>query len=493
MTQTVAFSFFRLLSCVLALTGALMSLPVAAALRYGEESLLPVFIVPAVSALALAVVFRFVPFKEKRVFSAADAVCAVGGIWVGVSLFGSIPLFFSGCFASFTDALFESVSGFTTTGASVVPDVESLPRCINLWRCQTHWLGGMGVIALAVAIVPLLGDGGFRLIKAESTGPEKEKITSFVASTAKSLWFIYVFFTVVEALLLHLAGIGIFDSVAHAFSTMGTGGFSTRNSSVGSFANGAAEWICTIFMLVASVNFALYYRMLTRRFSDVLRSTELRVFVFVAVVSFALAFVFSSSGGPSPRAIAFQLASIISTTGFMTEDYLLWSPAAQAVILSLFFIGGCSGSTAGGIKVVRWTLLVKQLSNDLRRIVHPYRVFTLRLDGASGREVFVPLAAGFIVCYLLLVLVTALFGAIAGLDPFTALTAAASMAGNIGPAFGSLGPTSNYAQLCAPLKWWYMFAMLAGRLEIYTILILSGRLLASLSGFVRRDPPRAHA
>lgn len=473
----MAFPFFRMLSYLLGLVGFSMMLPVAVALLYGERSFIPAFLVPALVGLAAAAYFRFASGEKKRFFNAADAVVAVGGIWVGVSLFGAIPLYFSGAFASLTDAVFESVSGFTTTGASIVADVEALPHCVNFWRCQMHWMGGMGVIALAVAIMPFMGEGGFCIVKAESTGPEREKITAFVASTAKSLWLIYIALTAINAALLYMAGVNLFDSIAHAFSTMSSGGFSTRNESVGAFNNPAAEWISAVFMFLSAVNFVLYFRLLSGRALDVWRSTEFKVYLLIVILSTFLIFLFSPGSSVSLRSAFFNVTTIISTTGFMTEDYLQWAPAAQMILLVLFFVGGCSGSTSGGVKVARWIFLLKQTVLDIRRIVHPYRVLTMRIDGMSGREKFVPMAAGFVTCYLALVFLTALFGTLSGLDLLTAFTAGASMVGNVGPAFGKLGPTCNYSFLAAPLKWWYSFAMLAGRLEIYTILILCARML----------------
>ena len=475
----MTFSFLRILTYVLGLIGTSLLLPLGVAIWKGESALIPVFLAPMVSGWGVAAAFWLLARKRPRVFDVQHAFGTVGGIWIAICLFGALPLHFSGCFPSFTDAVFESVSGFTTTGASVLSDVECLPRSVNLWRCETHWLGGLGVIALAVALIPLLGIGGFRLIKAETTGPDKAKLTSLIANTAKTLWFIYMALTVAQALLLWHAGLDVVDAVAHAFSTMGTGGFSTRNASVGAFGLPAAEWICTAFMLAASVNFTLYYRVLTGRLGDVVRDSELRTFVALVLGAVAVATAIECRSwedfGATLRAVAFQVSSVVSTTGFMTDDYLAWRPAAQVVILLLFFIGGCSGSTAGGIKVIRWTILGKQLCNELRRILHPHEMFTLSINGCAGREAFVPVVASFVFVYMLLVLVTTFAGALAGLDVFTAFTGALSMVGNVGPAFGALGPTSNYGALVAPLKWFYMFAMLAGRLEIYTLLILVGR------------------
>lgn len=472
-------SILRVLTYILGIAGSAFLLPLAVAVADSDGRTALVFLIPLLVGWIVAMAFWLAVRKRPKVFDVKSAFGVVGLIWVAICIFGSIPLYFSGAFPSFTDAMFESVSGFTTTGASVLQEVESLPRSVNLWRCETHWLGGMGVIALAVALIPLLGIGGFRLIKAETTGPDKEKLTSFIANTAKSLWLIYVMLTAVQMVLLHSVGLGWVDSLAHAFSTMGTGGFSTRNASVGAFGLPAAEWICTLFMLLASINFALYYRLFTGRIRDVAGDSELRAFVMLVIVSMAAATLLESNDAmpfsKTFRDVAFQVSSVVSTTGFMTADYTQWRPPAQAVILLLFFVGGCSGSTAGGIKVIRWTILAKEIGNEMRRIIHPHQVFTLRINGKPGHELLIPVVASFIVMYFFLVLSTTFAGTIAGLDVFTSLTAAASMVGNVGPAFGQLGPTANYEFLPAALKWWYCFAMLAGRLEIYTLLIMIAR------------------
>ncbi len=468
-----------------------MLAPLFVALRCGDTHTALAFAIPAAAGILGGAIVAYIRRRRKQeTLGIGSAFTAVGGSWVSVCLFGAIPFLISGAIPSFTDALFESISGFTTTGASIFAEVEHLPPAINLWRCETHWLGGMGVIVLVVALVPLLGIGGFRLVKAETTGPEKGKFTARIASTAKALWLVYGVFTAIQAVLLRFCGMGWFDAVCHAFSTLGTGGFSTRNGSVAAFGSPAAEWICTVFMLLASVNFALYCRLLSgRRPSEVLRDSELRTFLCIAGGAILVAFLghgvsgsgVSGSGvAAALRGSAFQVASILSTTGFMTEDYTAWRPTAQMVLFVLFLIGGCSGSTGGGIKVVRWTLLAKQLANETRRMLHPRAVYTIRLDGHPGREDLVPLAATFIFAYVMLVCVTAFVGAIGGLAPFEALTGALSMVGNVGPAFGRLGPTSNYGFLPAPVKLWYCFAMLAGRLEIYTMAILATRAAAAV-------------
>ena len=476
----------RVLSYVLAMTGFALLPPLGVALAYGERACVLPFAGPMAASWFAALLCWLARRRGSHGIEARNAFLVVGGAWVSIGLFGAVPLWMTGAFPSVADAVFESISGFTTTGASVVPDVESLPRCVNLWRCETHWLGGMGVIALAVALVPLLGIGGFRLIKAETSGPEKGRITPRIASTAKALWAIYVALTVLQAALLRLSGIGWFDSVCHAFSTMGTGGFSTRNASVGAFGNPAAEWICTVFMILASVNFALYYRLFTGRAVEVVKDTEFKTFVFI-VAFFGLAVALAerpdfSAFSASLRHSAFQVASIVSTTGFMTADYASWRPAAQMLLFMLFFIGGCSGSTAGGIKVIRWAVLGKQLRNELRRITHPLEVTTIRINGCSGRDDIVPLVAAFVSMYAVLVFATALAGALAGLGLVESVSCALSMVGNIGPAFGAFGPTANYGAIPDALKWWYSFAMIAGRLEIFTMLILVGRIASLVAG-----------
>ncbi|MBO4286725.1 MAG: TrkH family potassium uptake protein [Kiritimatiellae bacterium] len=477
----MSFSVIRIFSYMLGIVGAALLLPFAVGCLHGEERAAIAFGVPMAASWATALAFWYRRKGGVKPVSVEGAFLVVGGIWIVIGLFGALPFYLSGAAPSFTDAVFESVSGFTTTGATVMTDVEALPRSVNLWRCQTHWLGGMGVIALAVALIPLLGVGGFRMIKAETTGPEKGKLTSRIATTAKTLWCVYFFFTLTQTLLLHHFGMPWFDALCHAFSTMGTGGFSTYNDSVAHFNCAAVDWTCTVFMLLASVNFTLYFHLVTFRLREVFLDTELRGFLLVVAVAVgAVTLIELPEYGDIARSLrysAFQVASIVSTTGFATADYARWLPGAQAVLFVLFMIGGCSGSTAGGVKVVRWAILWKQLKNEFRRLLHPHEVVSLRLNAMAGREEFVPLVASFLFVYLLLVAATAFVGALSGLGLLEAVTGAMSMIGNVGPAFGTLGPSETFASLHWAVKWWYSFVMIAGRLEIYTVLILIGRAL----------------
>ena len=477
----MSFSIIRIFSYMLGIVGAALLLPFAVGCLNGEERAAIAFGVPMAASLLTALAFWYRQKGGVKTISVEGAFMVVGGIWIVIGLFGALPYYLSGATTTFTDAVFESVSGFTTTGATIMANVEVLPKSVNLWRCETHWLGGMGVIALAVALIPLLGVGGFRMIKAETTGPEKSKLTSRIATTAKTLWGVYFVFTLTQTILLRYFGLSWFDALCHAFSTMGTGGFSTYNDSVAHFNSAAVDWTCTAFMLIASVNFTLYFNLLTFKMREVFLDTELRGFLLIVVVAIgAVTLIELQEYGDAAKSLrysAFQVASIISTTGFVTADYARWLPGAQMVLLVLFLIGGCSGSTAGGVKVVRWAILWKQLKNEFRRLLHPHEIVSLRLNAMSGREEFVPLVASFLFVYMLLVAVTSLVGALSGLGIVESVTGALSMIGNVGPAFGALGPSATFAPLHWAVKWWYSFVMIAGRLEIYTVLILIGQAL----------------
>lgn len=350
-------------------------------------------------------------------------------------------------------------------------------------------------MALTVALLPLLGVGGFSLIKAETTGPEKGKVTARITTTAKVLWLIYFSFTVVQGLLLRLAGMDWIDAISHAFATLGTGGFSTKGGSIADFNSAAIDWICTAFMFLAGINFSLYFYAFTSirnpfssdrkplargslagKWEYILHNSELKAYlaiIFIAVLVITVCNI-GRYGGilASLRYSAFCVASITSTTGFATSDYLTWGSVPQVVVLILFFVGGSSGSTGGGVKVVRWVVLFKAAKCEIEKMLHPQGVFNIHLDGKVSRPAIISTVTAFMTVYLALVFATTMMGAVCGLDVFTSFTAALSMVGNIGPAFGSLGPAENYSALMPVLKWWYSFAMLAGRLELYTMLLM---------------------
>ncbi len=467
-------TFCKIISALLGIVGASFIIPLIVALIYGENSVILPFVIPMVVSFIVMLAINIPTRKFKIKMNIKQTFLIVASAWIFISLMGALPLYFSGAFPNFSDAFFESVSGFTTTGATVCPDVEILHCSINMWRALSHWIGGMGIVTLTVALLPLLGVGGFQLIKAETTGPEKGKITARITTTAKVLWAIYTSLTVLEAILLKIFGMNWTDAIIHAFSTLGTGGFSSKNASVGAYNSLAIDVVITIFMFLAAINFNLYFYLFTGKFSEIKNNSELKayvgiVFFMILLLTIALIPFYSENFFTSFRYSAFQVVSIISTTGFQTAGFIAWSSVAQFFIFILFFIGGCSGSTAGGVKIIRWVILCKQINNETRRMLHPHGVFSIRLNNKAGRKDIVFSVAAFLMMYILLVFVTTLIGCIGHLDLFSALTGAASMVGNVGAGFGALN--GNFAFLPSFIKWWYCFAMLAGRLELYTMII----------------------
>ncbi|MCQ2583760.1 MAG: TrkH family potassium uptake protein [Treponema sp.] len=473
--ESFLLTLLKISTILIAIVGITFLIPIAFAVYYEEYDMLPAFIVPMVISIVLCALVNLPTLHVKVSLKTKQAFVVVALCWIVTSLMGAIPLYLCSSFNSFIDALFESVSGFSTTGATILSEIETLPMCINMWRCITHWLGGMGIVTLTVAIMPLLGIGGFQLIKAETTGPEKGKVTARITTTAKVLWGIYFGFTVVEMIALKIAGMSFYDALAHAFATLGTGGFSVKNLSIGAYDSVAIDVIITIFMFLSGINFSLFFYLFARKFSDIAKNSELKAYIgIVIVVITAITLIILpqyGSFGTSLRYASFQVVSIMSTTGFSTMDYTTWPVAAQFFIFILFFMGGCSGSTSGGVKIIRWVVLGKQLNNETKKMLHPHGVFSVRLDGQPERKDIVLNVISFMVIYLILVLITTFVGCLAKLDLFSAFTGSLSMVGSVGPAFNLLGPSANYGFLPDFVKWWYCFAMLAGRLELYTMII----------------------
>jgi len=486
---------FSTLGALVVFLGLALLAPAAVGLFYGEASWLG-FVITAIAAIGLGTIaWRGIPRKEQEL-RIREGFAIVALAWIVLSLVGAIPFLTAGVFDSFTDAFFETISGFTTTGATVLggggnPAIENVDKAILFWRSLTHWLGGMGIIVLTLAILPLLGVGGMQLYKAEVPGPSADKLTPRVQETAKRLWLIYVGITVVEILAL-LPAMSLFDAVNHSFATMATGGFSTKNDSVGGFGSAYVDWIITLFMFLAGTNFALHYRLLRGKTITVFKDTELRVYagIFVVATLFMTAGlwkplenIFWSSGGESTyttygaftealRYGAFQAAAIITTTGFGTADYEIWSPLALGIIFLCFYIGGMGGSTGGGVKVIRHVLMFKNSFKEIKQLIHPQAVMPIRLGGSVVPQEVMRNVLSFIVLYLGLIGIGTMAMSLFGLDLMSAFGAALSSVGNIGPAFGSLGPTDNYAEIPAMGKWILSFLMLAGRLEIFTVIIL---------------------
>lgn len=403
------------------------------------------------------------------------AVVALG--WAAAGMAGALPFWFGDLLPGFTDCVFESVSGFTTTGASVLADIEAAPRGLLFWRSMTHWLGGMGIIVLSLAILPFLGVGGMQLYRAEAPGPAPDKLTPRIKDTAVILWQVYLLFTVLQTALLMAGGMDLFESLCHTFGTMATGGFSTRNASVGHYDSVYVEVVVTVFMLLAGMNFSLHYRLLKGRPGSMWRDAEWRFFmgVFAAfTLASALALWGRNYGSfwTSLRHASFQMASILTTTGYATQDYELWPALPQSLLLLCMFLGGCAGSTGGGIKCMRILLLLKQVSLELRRLIHPRAVMRVKLGGKNVPPDVIGSITGFFVLYLGLFIVSSLLLAALGVDLVSSFAAVAACIGNIGPGIGSVGPTDNYAHLAPAAKWVLTLCMLLGRLEIYTIVVL---------------------
>lgn len=468
-------SLARLITIILSIISITMVIPVGVALYYGEFHVISGFAIPGIICIFFAILFFFITRKKNFHLSSRAGFGAVALSWIFASLLGAMPFFITGYSPSFADAFFESASGFTTTGATIFSDVESLPRSINLWRSQMHWLGGMGIVALTVALLPLLGVGGFQLIKAETTGPEKGKITPKITVTAKILWFIYLGFTILQTVLLLFAGMDFVDALSHSFATLGTGGFSTRNASISSYNSALIDWICTIFMFLGGVNFSLYYHLIVRHGSEIKDNTELKAYIIIFLIaSLGITVCVIPQYGSFVNALrhgAFQVASIMTTTGFYTADYTQWPQFAQIIIFALMLIGGCSGSTAGGVKVIRWVILGKQMGNEMRRMIHPHGIFSIQINKRVGRKDIVYNVAAFMFLYSVLVLITTLVASLNNIDLLSSLTASLALVGNIGPGFGAVGPVQNFGFFNDVSKYWFSFVMIAGRLELYTMLI----------------------
>jgi trk system potassium uptake protein TrkH len=369
------------------------------------------------------------------------------------------------------------MSGYTTTGATILTEIESLPMSMLFWRSLTHWLGGMGIVVLTVALLPILGVGGLQLMRAEAPGPTVDKITPKIAESAKILWLIYVGLTAAETLLLFAGGMSLFDAFTHTFGTLATGGFSPKNSSVGFYNSSYIDIVVTVFMLLAGMNFTLYFRLIKGKPGRVLRNTEFRAYVgtFAAAM---LIITFTNYGaiydtlGKSARFAGFQAASILTTTGYTTTDYTNWPMLPQVVLFLLMFIGGSSGSTGGGMKVIRIVTLFKQGWNELKYLIYPRGVFTVKIDGSSVKNEIVYSIAGFVFFYISLLLFTTFVVATGDSDILTSLSTALVTLGNIGPGFGEIGPAFNYAHYPDYIKWYLSFIMMTGRLEVYTVVML---------------------
>ena len=460
---------------ILLTEAALLMLPMAVAVAYGE-AVLP-FLIPALLLTVIGLALGLRAPKRSSLY-ARDGFAVVALAWVLMSVFGALPFVISGDIPHFVDAFFETVSGFTTTGASILTEIEPLGRGVLFWRSFTHWVGGMGVLVFVMAILPMsAGDGhGMHLMRAEVPGPSVGKLVSRMGDTAKILYGIYLAMTVIEIVLLLLGGMSLFDACIHAFGTAGTGGFSCRNLSVGAYDSAYFDVVIGVFMLLFGVNFNLYYFLLIKRFRDVFRSEELRAYLLIvgaAVAAIAADIVhIYGTVGRSMRYAFFQVASIITTTGFATADFNTWPVFSQAILVILMFIGACAGSTGGGIKVARVVILCKTSLGDMRKMLHPNAVTTVRFEGKPLTDRTIRSVHLFLTVYILIFTVSVLLLSLDRFDLTTTFTAVAACINNIGPGLEVVGPMGNYAQFSPAAKLLLSFDMLVGRLEIFPMLLL---------------------
>ena len=462
-----------ILGYVLSILALLLLLPCLVALIYQEMEGFHYLAVAAFGALLGYLMIRKKP--EDTVFHLKEGCIATALSWIVMSLYGCLPFWISGEIPSFTDALFETISGFTTTGSSILSDVEALSHCALFWRSFTHWIGGMGVLVFLLAVIPLSGASNMNLMRAESPGPSVGKLVPKVKHTARILYLIYLGMTILQVLFLLAGKLPLFDALTTTFGTAGTGGFGAYNASAANFSP-YIQWVLTAFMFLFGVNFNLYYLLLLKRGTELLRNTELKVYAGIVLVSVAAITIdilpLYQSFSVSLRQAAFQVTSIMSTTGFITADFTVWSPLSKMILLMLMFVGGCAGSTAGGLKVSRLTILCKMIRRELRHTLRPRMVDVIKVDGHQLSE---QTAHSIVVYFALYMLCVAGLLVALSFSPFdleTNLFASLSCFNNVGPGFGMVGPLGNYSPYSPAIKLFLCAGMLLGRLEIYPMLLL---------------------
>lgn len=474
---------------LLLFNGGLILISSLVSLFYKDGATLDILI-SSLIVLSLGTLLALSGRKYEKQIQKREGYIIVTLGWVMMTVTGMLPFILTDSIENLSSIFFETMSGYTATGATIISDIESLPKGILFWRSMTHWIGGMGIIVLAVAILPLLGIGGIQLFSAEAPGPNNDKLHPRITDTAKRLWLIYVSLTIVEAILLSFAGMSIFDAINHAMSTMASGGFSTKNDSLAHWNHlPLVHYIVILFMFLAGTNFVLSYFALTGKVSKVFYDNEFRMyFLFILVFSltvfviiynsvdlknsfFENAQVFGKLEG-SLRHAFFQVIAIITTTGFVTADYTAWTPFLTTLFFGFMFLGGSAGSTSGGIKIVRHLLMIKGGILEFKRSLHPNAIIQTRYnDKVVNTEITANILAFFILYMLSFIVGSLVFGYL-GLDLENAIGVSAASLGNVGPAIGDFGPTGNYSELPSSAKFWASFLMLAGRLELFTVFIL---------------------
>ncbi len=479
---------FHLMGLLLLCNGGFMFLATLVSFLYKDGVTLEMFLAGLVTIIG-GLLFMLTTRDHKKEIKKREGYIVVTFGWIFMSLSGTFPYLFTDVIPNFTNAFFETMSGYTTTGATILEKIEGLPEGVLFWRSLTHWIGGMGIIVLAIAILPLLGIGGMQLFAAEAPGPSADKLHPRITDTAKRLWLIYVGYTIAETILLKLAGMSFFDAINHALCTLSTGGFSTKDASIAHW-NGEPiiQYIIIIFMFLAGTNFVLSYFAFKGKIQKIIKDEEFKIYtiltllftVIATVIIYTQANVQPSEYHPMVwgelesdfRHSLFSVIAVITTTGFVTADFTSWTTFLTIFFFGLMFLGGSAGSTSGGVKVVRHLLMIKNGLLEFKRTLHPRAIIPVRYNSKSVSEHIVYNILGFFILYMLLFIIGALVLGFVGLDFESAIGGAASSLGNVGPALGKLNPLENYNVIPSFGKWWCAFLMLLGRLELFTVLIL---------------------
>ena len=466
-----------IIGLLLILNGFFMMLGIPFSLYYGTNDIPPLLLSGIINIIfGLALFFIFKKCDTSDIGKREGYLIVTLG-WLVMSILGSLPFILSGTIPSVVDAFFETMSGFTTTGATILTDIEKVAPGLLFWRSLTQWLGGMGIIVLSLAILPLLGIGGMQLYTAEVPGVTKDKIHPRVKETAKRLWGIYVIFTALEAILLMLGGMNLFDAINHSFTTMATGGFSTKNASTAYFQSPYIQYIFIIFMFFAGTNFSVHYLLFHGKFTSIKNNEEFKYYAgFIVLVAIVISLIhqphITYNIEESIRHSLFHVVSLVTTTGYVSSDYESWAPFSRMIFFALLFMGGCAGSTGGGIKFVRHMLLFKNSSLELKRLIHPRAIIPVRFNKRAVSYEIISNVQAFFIFYILIFVLGSILLSIFGLDFVSSVGAVATCLGNVGPGIGTVGPVANFAHLPDLAKILLSFLMLIGRLELFTVLII---------------------
>lgn len=467
---------FRVLGLFLIIESVFMGISGIVSLGYLEVAAKYLFYSAGIT-LSFGLLLQLLGLKAKKTIGRREGYIIVSLVWIVFSAFGLLPFYLSESIPSITDSFFETMSGFTTTGSSILNDIEALPKGMLFWRSIIQWLGGIGIIVISLAVLPFLGVGGMQLFAAEVPGPTADKLTPKVHETAKRLWLIYIVLTFIETVLLRFGGMDWFDAVNHSFTTMATGGYSTKQASIAYWDSDFIHYVIIIFMFLAGTNFSLTFFALNGKPGKMWKNEEFQyylwfVVVFAAIISSGLIIEHNIGYGTAIRDALFQVVSVITTTGYATADYELWVPFLVTVVFVLMFFGGSAGSTGGGPKIVRIVMLLKNSIYELKRLIHPNAVLPIRYNRTVVSQDIVTNVLAFFVFYILIVLVSIVIMSSIGLDFETAIGSVVTCVGNIGPGLGDVGPSDNFADIPMVGKWYLSFIMLLGRLELFTVLVV---------------------